>query len=150
MSTLHGCPRPSDGKEGSIMRGSGYRHRLRGAGAVIGVSTLVIGLVDPGGASSLPSQAPTSLAVYTVTQEGMNVDQGSRLGQTFGTPNALQSDGSFSYADSLGFEHVPTTPAGEGTDKQGRPTVAQALDIAALQQLRPLPDEAALSRSATL
>lgn len=64
--------------------------------------------------------------------------QGASVGQTFGIPNALAANGAFTFADSVKFEQVPQTVIGSGTDKQGRPTTSQALNLSALQAIVPV------------
>jgi hypothetical protein len=92
-----------------------------------------------------------SVPVYSVTQEGLTPDEGAKLAATFGVQNALQSNGFFSYVDPSRFGQVPLTATGQaGEDESGRPTVAQAVDFAALDKIKLVPDEVALRRGAQL
>src|SRR5207237_647167 len=93
-------------------------------------------------ASTLPS--------YVVTQEGLTQDDGQRLADAFGIPNAVEANGAFAFVDRARFEQVPQTKVGEGTDEVGRRTVSQALNLSALSRIRPLSDDAALARAAKL
>ncbi|HKT04776.1 MAG TPA: DUF6345 domain-containing protein [Rugosimonospora sp.] len=86
-------------------------------------------------------------AVYAVVQEGLTPDQGAKLAGTFNIPNALETDGAFSYADPARFNQVPQVAVAKGEDESGRPTVAQALDVKALDAVKAPSDDAALSRA---
>ena len=118
-------------------------HRIT-ASALLGAGALLLAAL-PGTASAAELTAP----VYHVTQEGLSADQGAKLADAFGIPKTLQDDGGFSYTSDA-FAKVPLRDVGKGKDESGRPTVSQAIDTRALAAIKPLSDNAALDRAATL
>lgn len=100
-------------------------------------------------ASRIPATS-SSYPLYTVTQEGLTQSQGNAIAQAFSIPNALASNGAFTYASSGQFGYVPQTKVGTGTDKQGRATTSYALNVAALNGITVLSDSSAKSRAAQL
>ncbi|MGC9665449.1 DUF6345 domain-containing protein [Planosporangium sp. 12N6] len=113
-----------------------------GSSIVLGAALLVGG---PAAAA-----AEDSAPVYTVTQEGLTADEGAALAKTFDIPNALQGNGAFSYVDSARFGQAPLVTTGKGRDESGRDTVSQALDYAALDRIKPVPDDEAVRRGSRL
>ncbi|MDG4830813.1 DUF6345 domain-containing protein [Solwaraspora sp. WMMD1047] len=107
------------------------------AGSVLALAgTLMVG--------GTAGAAEQTAAVFAVVQEGLTVEEGAALGKAFGLPNALETTGAFSYVDTASFNAVPLTEVGEGRDESGRPVLAQALDLAALDRIKPIPAEEAL------
>jgi len=103
----------------------------------------VTGAVLTGSPASAADE-PT-VPVYSVVQEGLTPDEGAKLAATFGVENALQSNGFFSYVNPKSFGYVPlATKDQAGEDESGRRTVAQSIDFAALDSIKPVPDEVAL------
>ena len=96
-----------------------------------------------------PAFAADTATIYNVTQEGMTSAEGQKLADAFGIPNSVADNGAFTYTGKA-FGAVPHKQVASGKDESGRPTVSEALDIPALQSLRPLADKAALSRAAEL
>ena len=92
-------------------------HRIA-ASALLGAGALVLAAL-PGAASAAELTAP----VFHVGQEGVSADQGARLADAFGIPNALEKDGSFSFTSDA-FARVPLRQVGTGKDESGRPTVS--------------------------
>jgi uncharacterized protein DUF6345 len=88
--------------------------------------------------------------VFRVVQEGLTAEQGAALAGTLNIPNALEANGAFNYVDPVRFNQVPQVTVGKGTDESGRGTTAQALDVPALDGIKPPPDDAALARAGTL
>jgi hypothetical protein len=113
------------------------------ASALIGAGAALL-LAQPASAA-----AAETAPIYHVTQEGLTADDGARLAEAFGVPNALRADGGFTYVGEA-FGQVPLRQVGEGIDEAGRPTVSQALDTRALDTLRPLADDEALRQAARL
>jgi hypothetical protein len=112
-----------------------------GSVAVLGGALLVGGT-----ATAASGTAP----VFSVAQEGLTVDQGAALAGTFSIPNALETTGAFNYVDPVKFNQVPQKTVGKGTDESRRPTTSQALDVAALDGIKPPSDDLALSRANAL
>ena len=121
------------------------RMRLLGTGLVVtGVAVAQVAAMPV-----TPAFAETTAPLYTVTQEGLTTEEGQRLADAFGIPNAIQDNGAFDYVDA-GFQQVPSRVVGQGSDEADRPTVTQGLDLAAVQRIRPIPDADAISRGARL
>ena len=111
------------------------------------VPALVAGVVLLAGA---PAFAADTATIYNVTQEGMTSAEAQKLADAYGIPNSLSPSGAFSYTGEK-FGAVPHKTVGDPhKDESGQPVASQALDIPALQALRPLSDKAALARAATL
>ncbi len=111
------------------------------------VPALVAGVVLLAGA---PAFAADTATIYNVTQEGMSSAEAQKLADAYGIPNSLSPSGAFSYTGEK-FGAVPHKTVGDPhKDESGQPVASQALDIPALQALRPLSDKAALARAATL
>ncbi|GAA2601616.1 hypothetical protein GCM10010435_96240 [Winogradskya consettensis] len=90
------------------------------------------------------------MPIYTVVQEGLTAEQGGELARAFGTGNALQPNGYFSYVDTA-YAQVPLTGAvTERGGEKGEKITAQTLDTEALQRIRPVADDQALERGAEL
>jgi hypothetical protein len=107
------------------------------AGSVLALAgTLLVG--------GTAGAAPQTVAVFAVVQEGLTVEEGAALGKAFGLPNALETTGAFSYVDTATFNAVPLTDVGEGRDESGRPVLTQALDLAALERIKPISAQEAL------
>ena len=103
------------------------------------------------GAGAAAAEEPQTVPVYAVVQEGLTAAQGAELAEVFGTPNALQGNGYFGYVDAAAFGRVPLTTVGRaGKDESGRATQAQAIDAAALAELKPVADEEALGQGERL
>ena len=79
----------------------------------------------------------------------MTADQGAKLAEAFGIPNALQDNGAFRYVSDE-FAKVPPRQVATGKDEAGRRTVSQSIDTRALAKLRPIGAEEALERAAWL
>src|SRR5918992_4480114 len=116
--------------------------------ALAGTAALSCGAALLFGASAQASAAETA-PVFVVKQEGLTAEQGAKLADAFGLPNAIRADGGFAYV-SPQFGEVPLQDAGEGRDEAGRPTLSQALDTKALEELAPVSDAEALERAAKL
>ena len=112
-------------------------------------TTMMIG-TPSGHASRLAPAAKGSYPLYTVTREGLILSQGNAISRAYRIPNALATNGAFTYAAAGQFGHVPQTKVSTGTDKLGRPTVSYALNFAALKATKVLSDAAAKSRAAEL
>jgi hypothetical protein len=122
----------------AVQRG---RHLIRivAAGSSAAVAATVLG------AGTASADIQLDVPVYAVVQEGLTADEGARLAKTFGTENALQSNGLFSYVDAARFGQVPLTQPGRPVrDESGRAVQAQSIDHAALAKITPVPDERAL------
>jgi hypothetical protein len=102
-------------------------------------------------AAALPASASAAdtAPIFHVAQEGLTPDQGAALAETFGIPNALESNGAFAYTGEA-FGQVPLREVGTGKDEAGRPIVSQAIDMRALAAIRPLDDAEALDRAGKL
>jgi hypothetical protein len=96
-----------------------------------------------------PAFAADTATIYDVSQEGLTSAEGQKLADSFGIPNGVADNGAFTYTGKE-FGAVPQKQAGGGKDESGRPTVSSALDLGALESIRPLSDKAALSRAAQL
>jgi len=96
-----------------------------------------------------PAFAADTATIYDVSQEGLTSAEGQKLADSFGIPNSVADNGAFIYTGKS-FGAVPHKQVSSGRDESGRPTVADALDIPALESIRPLADKAALSRAAEL
>jgi hypothetical protein len=123
--------------------------RLIAAGSSVVIAGSVLGgtLLGTGVAAAAD---PETLPIYTVVQEGLTADEGAQLAKTFETPNALQANGMFSYLDAARFGQVPLGAGRPAKDEAGREIQAQAIDFAALDQLKPVPEKEALTRAAAL
>jgi hypothetical protein len=100
--------------------------------------------------ASAPALAAEKAVIYDVAQEGMTAEEGQKLADAYGIPNSLAPNGAFSYTDKA-FGAVPHKPAGEAReDESGRKVTPQALDIPALESLKPLSEREALRRAADL
>jgi Family of unknown function (DUF6345) len=104
----------------------------------------------PTGTPTTTPTSPGGYPIFTVLQEGLVQSQGAAIAQAYGIPNALASNGAFSYTDAVRYAQVPQTVTGSGTDKQGRPTTSQALNMTALGQIVVLPDATATARAQQL
>ena len=114
---------------------------------------LLRGSLPAGGTPSghAPRLAPArSYPLYTVIREGLVHAQGNAISEAYRIPDALATNGAFTYAAAGQFGRVPQIPVSRGEDKLGRPTVSYALNFAALKAIRVLSDEAAKSRAAEL
>ncbi len=112
-------------------------------GLALGCTLALVGsLLVAGTAEAAPEQVAP---IFGVTQEGLTQSEGKKLAGTFDIPNALETTGSFSYVDTERFNQVPLVQVGEGKDESGRPTVSQAVDLAAIKKIKPVSDEQALS-----
>src|SRR3954452_21522651 len=96
-----------------------------------------------------PAFAADTATIYDVSQEGLTSAEGQKLADSFGIPNGVADNGAFTYTGKE-FGAVPQKQAGGGRDESGRPTLSSALDLRALESIRPLSDKAALSRAAQL
>jgi len=119
----------------------GLRGLAAGSTLILTAGLLVVG--SPGTA------AQQSVPVFTVLQEGLTRDEGEALAEAFGIPNALETTGAFSFVDTS-FGDVPQKEVGKGEDESGRPTVAHAIDLAALDQIKPISDDEALQKASRL
>jgi hypothetical protein len=125
------------------------RERRRIRIVAVGSSVLMAGAGLTGGVASADDQQ--EVPVYAVVQEGLTADEGAQLAKAFGTENALQSNGFFSYVDAARFGQVPLGTAGRSTrDESGRRIQPQAIDYGALQKVTPVPDAEALERGSRL
>jgi hypothetical protein len=123
------------------------RRRIRLVAA--GTTALLVGSALHGGVASAADT--TEAAVYAVVQEGLTAQEGAQLAEAFKTGDALQPNGMFSYVDAARFGQVPLAAAGRPTkDESGRKIQAQAIDYAALEKIRPVPDDEALDRGRRL
>src|SRR5438876_2213677 len=122
------------------------RNVLVAVGVSAAVASVACAMVVSGRAAAAASAS--TLPSYVVTQEGLTQDDGQRLADAFGIPNALAANGAFAFVDRARFEQVPLTKVGEGTDEVGRRTLSQALNLNALARIRPLSDDDALARAA--
>ena len=123
--------------------------------AVAVTAAACLGLTVPTAAAARGPAAPpgavTTATVYQVVQEGLVAGQGGQISQTFGIPNALESDGSFVFVDPKRFNAVPHVSLGTSTDpKNGQPAAIQATDVNALAKVPILGDQAALSSASRL
>jgi hypothetical protein len=126
---------------------SSWRSR-RGRLLAAGSGVVLIASVLNGGAATAADTV--GVPVFAVTQEGLTPDEGAKLGDVFGVPNALQPNGYFGYVDP-GFGQVPVLDRESGQDREsGARTTAQALDYAAIEKIKPVPDDDALRRAAQL
>ena len=108
----------------------------------VSASGALVGSVLGGGVAAADE---LSVPVYAVVQEGLTAEEGAQLAEAFGTENALQANGLFSFADAARFGQVPLTKALRAErDESGRRVQPQAIDFAALERLKPVPDEEAL------
>jgi hypothetical protein len=124
--------------------------RGRGVCIVAAASSLVLA-ASVLGAGTASADDQLEVPFYAVVQEGLTADEGAQLAKAFGTENALQSNGLFSYVDATRFGQVPLADAGRVVkDEAGRRVQAQAIDHAALEKLTPVPDEEALKQAETL
>ncbi len=123
------------------------------------VGTAVGALVVSTAAAAGPSTAADTLAgeaqIFKIVSEGMTVEQGAALAKAAGVGLALRPDGSFSFVDEQRFAKVPakrvtTTTEVLGHDEHKRPTVAQAVDLAALDRVAVLDSGKALERAQSL
>lgn len=135
------------------------RRRRRAVVVVPTLGALALSVVSAagGGASAAPAPAAPSNAsravgdivaeapVYAVTREGFTADEAAELGRSLGIEVGLRKNGSFTYVDARQLGVVPQVPVEEGKDENGRPTLAQALDLDALKSLEVLPEERALA-----
>lgn len=97
-----------------------------------------------------PAFAADTATIYEVAQEGMTSEEGQKLADSYGIPNSVAPNGAFSYTGKQ-FGAVPHKRTGETVkDESGRAVVSQALDIPALEALRPLSEKAALDRASAL
>lgn len=127
---------------------SGTRPRRRASrGVALGSVAVLAGTLAIGTPATAAEQ---TAAVFAVVQEGLTVDEGEALAKEFGIGNALEPNGAFSYVNEATFNHVPLVDAGEGEDESGRPTTAQALDLAAVERLKPISTEEAIKRAEAL
>ncbi|GAB6898697.1 DUF6345 domain-containing protein [Kineosporia succinea] len=126
----------------------------------------IVPVVTGAGAHAATANASTSTSatlsaflptapVYTVVREGLSTDQAKRLARSAGIENALRADGSFSFTDADRFARVPTVKPGSddenrSKDEEGNETVAEAVDIRALENTRTLSRTAALRRAKAL
>ncbi len=121
-------------------------HPARAGRAWMGVPALAAGLSLLAGA---PAFAAETAPIYIVTQEGMTSDQGAKLADALGITNSVQPSGAFTYVGK-GFGDVPQKTVGKGEDESGRPVVSQALDLPAIEAIKPLPDALALRKASIL
>ena len=117
-------------------------------GLAIGSALALTGTLLVGGPATAAEQ-PTA-AVFAVVQEGLVQAEGEQLAKAYEIPNALETTGAFSYVDTATFNAVPLADTGEGKDESGEATVAQSLDLAALERLQPISDDEALRRAEKL
>ena len=96
-----------------------------------------------------PAFAADTATIYDVSQEGLTSAEGQKLADSFGIPNSVADNGAFTYTGKS-FGAVPHKQVSSGKDESGRPTVSNALDIPALESIRPLAEKTALSRAAEL
>ncbi|MEV0644564.1 DUF6345 domain-containing protein [Phytomonospora sp. NPDC050363] len=102
-------------------------------------------------APAIPAQGAGGVAtVYVVTQEGLTVNDGTRLAEAFRVGNALYPNGSFQYVDAERFQALPKESVGQGKDEEGNPTVSTAVDLAALAAIKPYPEDQALAAARRL
>ena len=108
------------------------------ARAWMAVPAFAVGVLLLAGA---PAFAADTATIYDVTQEGMTAADGQKLADAYKIPNSVAPNGAFSYTGKA-FGAVPHKQSGDPhKDESGRPVVSEALDIPALQALRPLSDE---------
>jgi hypothetical protein len=120
----------------------------------VGLAVLAGGtlLALPQSAAQAASTGPplAEVPLYTVTQEGLTVDDARRLADQAKIGPALRPDGSFAYASSS-YARVPSRPAPSATrlgkDENGRQTTARVLDRKALAATTVISDAAALDRA---
>jgi hypothetical protein len=111
------------------------------------VPALAVGVLLLAGA---PAFAADTATIYDVSQEGLTSADAQKLADAYGIPNSIAPNGAFTYTGK-GFGEVPQKQVGRAEkDESGRPVIAQALDIPALQSLRTLDDRSALKRAAEL
>ena len=113
--------------------------------------TTVAALIGSGVAlvAAQPASAAETAPVYRVTQEGLTADEGARLAERYGIPNALHENGAFGYVGE-DFAKVPTRHVGTGKDESGRRTDSETLDTRALAFLKPISRTEALERASWL
>ena len=85
-----------------------------------------------------PAFAADTATIYDVSQEGLTPAEGQKLADSFGIPNSVSDNGAFTYTGKS-FGAVPHKQVSSGKDESGRPTVSNALDIPALESIRPPP-----------
>ncbi|MFI5932167.1 DUF6345 domain-containing protein [Actinoplanes sp. NPDC051494] len=124
------------------------RHRIVAGAAGLLAAPALAGLAAP----ALAAEDVTTVPVFAVVQEGLTGDEGAELARTFGTPNALEANGYFSFVDPVANAQVPLTAVRGRTvkDESGRPVQAQRIDREALERIRPVSDETALELGAKL
>lgn len=119
----------------------GLRGLAAGSALILTAGLLVVG--------SPSTAAQQTVPVFTVLQEGLTRDEGEALARAFGIPNALETTGAFNFVDPS-FAEVPQKEVGKGEDESGRPTVAHAIDFAALDRIKPISEAEALQKAARL
>ncbi|GAB3246781.1 hypothetical protein GCM10027456_17740 [Kineosporia babensis] len=107
----------------------------------------------PGAAQAAPEKEYTAV-IYDVVQEGLTEKEAAVLARSAGVGNALRSDGSFAYVDSKRFARVPTRTVTDtagnpvkGKDESGREVVSEAVDTAALAEIKTLAPRDALQKA---
>jgi hypothetical protein len=131
----------------------GYRARRAAlAGGLVllaGVATTTA--LTPAAAHAAVAAAATQTApAFKVVSEGLTPETAARLAAAAGIGNALRPDGSFSFVDPARYAALPQTDVAKGTDEQRRPTLSQALDLKAVEQIRVVSDADALKKAAAL
>ena len=113
-------------------------HSARPGRAWMAVPALAAGALLLAGA---PAFAADTAPVYNVTQEGMTSTRPRRSP----TPSASRTHCSRRRVRLHvgGVAHVPNSASASGKDEDGNATTSQALDMDALQSIKPLPDATA-------
>ncbi|GIG63937.1 hypothetical protein Pen01_02320 [Phytomonospora endophytica] len=114
---------------------------------MLGAGAVIIALAASLGPAVEARAAGGTATVYVVTQEGLTVNDGARLADSFGIGNALFPNGSFQYVDGAKFQRVPHKTVGQGRDEDGNPTVTEEVDFDALGRIKPYPDDLAVQKA---
>jgi len=98
------------------------------------------------------AQTPRSLPAYEVQSAGANRVQAGRLAAALGLERTVsRSAGALSFIDDGRFGFLPVRPVAAPDailpDEEGRPLVAEAPDLEAIRNLRPLSASAARRRA---
>jgi len=133
--------------------------RWAAAGLGAAVALPLLGLPGAGAAarpsasSSGGTTAPAAVAegprvsVYEIVQEGLTLQDATRLAEAAKVGLALRPDGSFAFTDPQRYGRVPSIAGRKGVDEHRRPTLARTLDVAALRRVQ-VPQEGAAIEAA--